>query len=103
MTILSLNSTPSISLSSNSSDSQPFLCHALNLSLNQKTDKKAVDSPGAQILKLADKNNDGALTIDEYEEKDRQYFQPSDTNKDGRVDVQELDAAIKKLTDGAKN
>ena len=69
----------------------------------KKTDKKAVDSPGAQILKLADKNNDGALTIDEYEEKDRQYFQPSDTNKDGRVDVQELDAAIKKLTDGAKN
>ena len=68
----------------------------------KKADKKAADSPGAQILKLADKNKDGVLTIDEYEEKDRQYFEPSDANKDGKVDVKELDAAIKKLTNAAE-
>jgi len=52
---------------------------------------------GAQIIKLAEKNSDGVLTIDEYAEKDRQTFGVTDTNKDGKVDASELDAVIKRL------
>ncbi len=52
---------------------------------------------GAQIIKRADKNGDGVLTIDEYAEKDRHRFGPTDTNNDGRVDPNELGAALKRF------
>jgi len=54
-------------------------------------------SMAAQIIKLADKDGDGVLTIDEFAEEHRQYFGMTDTNKDGKVDASELDAAMKRL------
>ena len=42
-------------------------------------------------------NSDGVLTEDEYAEKDRKHFGRSDTNKDGKVDLAELQAALKAL------
>jgi hypothetical protein len=48
----------------------------------------------AEILKLADKNKDGVLTVDEFAEKDRKKFELVDTNKDGKVEANELDAAL---------
>jgi hypothetical protein len=66
----------------------------------QASDPKADSKPkmtGAQIIKLADKNADGVLTIDEVAEKDRGVFTLADANQDGRVDASELDAALKKL------
>jgi hypothetical protein len=64
--------------------------------------KKANSKPkitGALIIKMADKNGDGVLTIDEYAEKDRRTFTVTDTNKDEKVDANELDAALKRLQD----
>jgi len=52
---------------------------------------------GDQIIKRGDKNGDGVLTIDEYAEKDRQHFGPTDANKDGRVDASELGAAMRRF------
>jgi multidrug resistance efflux pump len=63
----------------------------------------AAASPGAQILKLGDKNGDGVLTIDEYAEKDKQHFAGTDLNKDGKVDAAELDAVIKKMQEAGAN
>jgi hypothetical protein len=57
---------------------------------------------GAQILKLADKNQDGVLTKDEFSEKDQGRFDEADLNKDGEVNEAELDAGIKKLTEAGK-
>jgi subtilisin-like proprotein convertase family protein len=51
----------------------------------------------AQLIKAADKNGDGVLTIDEYSEKDRSQFGTTDTNGDGRVDAEEVGAAILRL------
>ena len=42
------------------------------------------------------------MTIDEYAEKDRQYFALTDANKDGQVDAEEIAAALKQLQ-GAKS
>ncbi len=55
---------------------------------------------GAQVIKRADKNGDGVLTIDEYAEKDRHSFGMTDTNKDGKVDASELGAALKRFRGG---
>ena len=54
---------------------------------------------GAEIIKFADKNGDGVLTIDEYAEKDRHTFGATDTDKDGNVDGSELDAVLRRLQD----
>ena len=51
---------------------------------------------GAQIIKFADKNGDGVLTIDELAEKDRKSFGMADANKNGELDAGELDAAMKR-------
>jgi len=53
----------------------------------------------AQIIQLADKNDDGVLKIDEVAQKDRGMFTLADVNQDGRVSASELDAALKKLMD----
>lgn len=65
--------------------------------------KKAGSKPkitGALIIKMADKNGDGVLTIDEYAEKDRHTFGATDANNDEKVDVSELDATLKLLGEG---
>lgn len=54
----------------------------------------------AQLIKRGDKNGDGVLTIDEYAEKDRHHFAPTDTNNDGRVDANELGAALSRSQGG---
>lgn len=51
---------------------------------------------GAAILKFADKNKDGGLTIDEVDEKSKADFAKNDTNGDGKLDAAEIDAAMKK-------
>lgn len=62
--------------------------------------KKAGGIAGAAIMKMADKNKDGALTEDELDEKGKKDFKKNDTNGDGKLDVKELDAAIKKASSG---
>ncbi len=62
----------------------------------EKTDSKPKIT-GAQLIKLADKNGDGVLTIDEYAEKDRHTFGIADTNKDEQVDAGEIDALLKRM------
>ncbi len=57
---------------------------------------------GAAILKLADKNKDGALTEDELDANGKKDFKKNDTNSDGKLDEKELDAAIKRATSAAK-
>jgi len=51
---------------------------------------------GAAIMGYADKNKDGVLTEDELDENGRKDFEKNDANGDGKLDVKELDAAIKK-------
>ena len=63
---------------------------------------KPAESQGARLIKLADKNGDGALSIDEYQEKDRPQFEEHDLNQDGKVDAGELDALLKKLREAAQ-
>jgi len=50
----------------------------------------------ASILKQADKNGDGLLSKDEIAAKDRPSFDKIDANGDGKVDLKELGAAVKK-------
>ncbi|MEM7476040.1 MAG: efflux RND transporter periplasmic adaptor subunit, partial [Planctomycetota bacterium] len=59
-------------------------------------DKKpaAKASVGQMIITAADKNGDGFLTEDEVPEKDRAGFPDSDSNGDGKLSAQEIDAAI---------
>ena len=57
---------------------------------------------GAQIIKMADKNSDGVLTIDEYAEKDKKHFPSTDLNGDEKVDANELDAMLKKLQEAVE-
>ena len=54
-------------------------------------------SAGTQVIKQADKNGDGVLTVEEFAEKDRANFGAIDQNGDGKVDATELDAALKRL------
>ncbi len=51
-------------------------------------------SAGAKILAAGDKDGDGALSIDEFDEKDRDSFSQVDSNGDGRVSASEIDAAL---------
>lgn len=50
---------------------------------------------GAMLLKAGDKNGDGVLTIDEFGENAKD-FGSTDTNQDGKVDLTELNAALKR-------
>jgi len=58
--------------------------------------KKAASISAAQIIQLADKNDDGVLTIDEFAKKNQKQFEMADANQDGQVDASELDAALKR-------
>ncbi len=70
----------------------------------KKPEKKkgaATTITGAAIMKMADSNKDGFLTEDEMkDEKSKKDFSKNDTNGDGKLDVKELDAAIKKAMSG---
>lgn len=68
----------------------------------QKAAKPAAQSMGAKILAAGDKNKDGALTEDEFSEKDRPNFSKVDANGDGKVTTAELDAAIKAASAAAQ-
>lgn len=66
----------------------------------EKGKPKCCETPkltAASLMKIADKNGDGALTKDEYEAKDRPKFDSHDKNKDGKVDRKELDAVLKAM------
>lgn len=65
-----------------------------------KQEKKQKQSMGAKIIAGGDKNGDGVLTEDEFQEKDRANFPKVDTNSDGKVTAAELDAAIKAASGG---
>ncbi len=57
--------------------------------------KAAAQGVGAKIIAAGDKNGDGVLTEDEFQEKDRANFPKVDANGDGKVEAAELEAAIK--------
>ncbi len=57
---------------------------------------------GADIIKLADKNGDGVLEKDEFEERTRPYFDAIDTDQNGKVDAAEIEAGMKRMRDAAK-
>ena len=50
---------------------------------------------GAKIVADRDRNKDGVLSVDEFDEKDRENFAKVDTNGDGKVNAGEIDAALK--------
>ncbi len=60
-----------------------------------KPKKQPSTSVGAQVVAAGDKNGDGVLTEDEFEEKDRENFSKVDTNGDNKVTSAEIDVAIK--------
>jgi HlyD family secretion protein len=62
--------------------------------------KSAAQGTGAKIIAAGDKNDDGVLTEEEFEEKDRANFPKVDSNSDGKVTASELDAAIKAAQSG---
>jgi hypothetical protein len=62
---------------------------------DSKKEQTAKQSVGAQVIAAGDKNSDGVLTEDEFEEKDRANFSKVDSNGDGKVTAGEIDAAIK--------
>lgn len=65
----------------------------------QGRQKKAPESQttitGKQLVTLGDKNSDGVLTEDEFEEKDRSKFSSIDADGDGKVTAAELDTMLK--------
>lgn len=67
-----------------------------------KKDSKpaAKKSVGAQLVAGGDKNGDGVLTIDEFQEKDKANFPNVDKNGDGKVTAAEIDAALSQSTNG---
>jgi subtilisin-like proprotein convertase family protein len=88
------------SMAAASAESDPQSSSAPSADRDEDSQHPTESTPpsiGEQILKKADKNGDGVLTIDEYEEKDRHRFDATDTNGDGRVDEGEVDAAIMRL------
>lgn len=61
----------------------------------QNTNKSsAAQSAGKQLVASADKNKDGVLTIDEFEEKDKANFAKVDQDGNGKVTASEIDAAF---------
>jgi RND family efflux transporter MFP subunit len=75
-----------------------------NATPSAKSDKKVKDtksqSAGAKIIAAADKDGDGALSLQEVPEKDRGNFSQVDTNGDGKLEAGELDQAIKAMSAG---
>jgi Ca2+-binding EF-hand superfamily protein len=64
--------------------------------------KPASPQTGAAIIKVADKNGDGVLTRDEFDDKSKLYFESTDANGDGEVDATEIDAGLKRLKESAE-
>ena len=62
---------------------------------------KAKLSKGAELLKMGDKNGDGVLTKDEFDEKTKPYFESIDTDSNGEVNAAEIDASLKRASQGA--
>ncbi|MGB0597128.1 MAG: efflux RND transporter periplasmic adaptor subunit [Rubripirellula sp.] len=62
----------------------------------QRNTKKSstAQSAGTQLVASADKNKDGVLTIDEFEEKDKANFAKVDQDGNGKVTASEIDAAF---------
>ncbi len=62
---------------------------------NAAENKPATQSVGAKLIAAADKDADGVLTEDEFDEDNRANFTSIDANGDGKVTASELDAAVK--------
>jgi RND family efflux transporter MFP subunit len=62
----------------------------------QRNTKKSssAQSAGKQLVASGDKNKDGVLTIDEFEEKDKANFAKVDQDGNGKVTASEIDAAF---------
>lgn len=73
---------------------------------SQSTKPKPADSKkeslAAKLIKEGDKNGDGVLTKDEYADEQKQHFDGTDINGDGKVDEAELTAALKKMKEAGK-
>ena len=57
---------------------------------------------GADIIKMGDKNGDGFLTKDEFDEKTRPFFEATDTDSNGKVDAREIEAGMRRMKEAAK-
>ena len=62
---------------------------------------KAKRPNGAEVLKKGDKNGDGVLTKDEFDEKTKPYFDSMDTDANGEVNAAEIDASLKRISQAA--
>ncbi len=56
---------------------------------------------GDAIIKIADKNGDGVLTKDEFDEKMKPHFESTDTDGNGEVDASEIEAGLKRMQPAA--
>ncbi len=65
-------------------------------------DQQAMKAMVNQILEDGDKNKDGVLTKDEFDEKSKPHFEQTDANSDGKVDAAELGAGLKRMMEAAK-
>jgi hypothetical protein len=66
------------------------------------TDGKADDPWPAwdQFLAKHDKNKDGVITLDEFDEKVRDYYRGIDINRDGKIDKSDYDQILASLAKG---
>jgi outer membrane protein assembly factor BamB len=66
------------------------------------TDGKADDPwpTWEQFLEKHDKNKDGVITLDEFDEKVRDYYRGIDINRDGKIDKNDYDQILASIAKG---
>jgi outer membrane protein assembly factor BamB len=66
------------------------------------TDGKADDPwpKWEQFLEKHDKNKDGVISLDEFDEKARDYYRGMDINRDGKIDKNDYDQILGSLAKG---
>ena len=88
------------------SESKPDAAEAKAGTKESKTEASPATPSAADLAAKAiseqDQDGDGALSIDEYKEEHRKYFDLTDTNGDGKVDKSEMQAAIQRIIDASK-
>ena len=68
---------------------------------NKPKQQQAMKAVAKKVLEDGDKNKDGVLTKDEFDEKSKPYFDATDTDGNGKVDVSEIEAGLKRMREAA--